>query len=342
MRPDRRPIKMDAFTQPSLVSPPEDGTRILLREIDLHQLDLRYTHTRVISSDSLRALCASLEQFGQLSPLVSVAREPLVLIDGYRRVAALKRNRKDTAITEVWPCSEQEAILKLLAKPRRWEALEEAALLRELLTSSEMSRAGLARLLGKDPSWVTRRLDLLDGLKEELLGLIRSGYLSSWAASRVMVPLARANEAHALRLASHILKEGIATRDLAAWFEHYQKSNHATREKMIEAPSLFLKALRAKAEQRQADHLREGPEGRWLGDLSAILKALHRLRKEIDMLRGADLGQIKQTLHTIKAVLNAVDEQIERMPSHVDSGSQTDDPEPPSGTDSHSLHQQNP
>lgn len=333
---------MDAFTQPSLMSPPEDGTRIVLQEIDLHRLDLRYAHTRVMCADSLLVLCASLEQFGQLSPLVCVARGPLVLIDGYRRVAALKRNRKDTAITEVWPCSEQEAILRLLAKPRRWEALEEAALLRELLTSSELSRAGLARLLGKDPSWVTRRLDLLDGLNDRLLGLIRSGHLSSWAASRVMVPLARANEAHALRLASHILEEGIVTRDLAAWFEHYQKSNHATREKMVADPSLFLKALHARAEQRQADHLREGPEGRWLHDLSAILKVLRRLKKEIEVLRGADLGGIKQALQTIKAVLNAVDEQIERMPSHVDPGSQANDSEPPSGADSHSLHQQDP
>lgn len=308
-------------------------------EIDIHQLELRYAHTRLISPDSLRSLCASLEQFGQISPLVSVNCGSLVLIDGYRRVAALKRNGRDRAVAEVWTCSEQEALVRLLAKSRRWDALEEASLLRELLKDSELSRARLAGLLGRNPSWVTRRLDLLDGLNEQLLGLISSGHLSSWAASRVIVPLARANEAHAVRLAGCIAKEGLSTRDLVSWFNHYQRSNHSTREKMAADPFLFLKAARAKAQEVEATHLRQGPQGRWGSDLGKVLTTLRRLAKETAVLYGADLGPSRQTLHHIKAVLSTLDGQIERMLPHDNLGDQASDPCPSSQTNSHPHHQ---
>lgn len=331
---------MDPLTQPSFTG--DGGCRILIEQIDIHQLDLRYAHTRIMPPDSIRSLCASLEQFGQISPLVSVECDRLVLIDGYRRVAAMKRNRQDTALSEIWPCSEQQAILRLMAKSRSWEPVEEAALLRELLKASNLSRARLARLLGKDPSWVTRRLDLLDGLNEELLKLIRSGKLSSWAASRVIVPLARANDAHALRLAQCIAKEAIPTRDLATWFDHYQKSTQLIREKMLEDPLLFLRAVRARADQGKANHLSKGPDGRWLADLASVLATLRRLLRELSVLYGTDLSSIRETLQTLRAVLQSLDGQIERMHSHVESGDQANDPKPPSETDSHSHHQQDP
>jgi len=44
---------------------------------------------------------------------------------------------------------------------------------------------------------VSRRLALLAQLSEPLQEAVRQGVLSSWAASRVLVPLARANAAEA-------------------------------------------------------------------------------------------------------------------------------------------------
>lgn len=332
---------MDSLERHIQMSP--DGSRILLREVEIHQLDLRYAHTRVITHGSISSLARSLDQFGQINPLVSVSRGSLVLIDGYRRVAALKRNRHDTAIAEVWPCTEQEAILRVLvrSRERKWEAFEEAGLLRELLNSSELSQARLARLLGKDPSWVARRLHLLDILNEEWIELIRSGHLSSWAASRVLVPLSRANGAHALSLAGWIAKQGISTRELVTWFGHYQKANNPTRAKMICEPSLFLKAARARIEQREARTLREGPEGRWLFNLGTVLKTLHRLRKDFGALHGTDLTACRQILHQIKAVISSVDEQIERM-HHDQPGNQRSDPNPPEKASSDPGYQQDP
>ena len=61
-------------------------------ELDLHRLELRFAATRISDALAVQRLANSIEANGQLVECVA-AGEPadvaLVLIDGYRRVAAL-------------------------------------------------------------------------------------------------------------------------------------------------------------------------------------------------------------------------------------------------------------
>jgi hypothetical protein len=61
--------------------------------------------------------------------------ERLVLIDAYRRVAALLRLGRDTACVECWACDLAESVLGVLARSqsRPLTAIEEALLVRELV-----------------------------------------------------------------------------------------------------------------------------------------------------------------------------------------------------------------
>ena len=70
-------------------------------------------HTRIIKRQSLVSLAASLERWGQLIPVITVG--PGVLIDGYRRVAALKLCKQDTVLAECWSCGEDLAVLRILS-----------------------------------------------------------------------------------------------------------------------------------------------------------------------------------------------------------------------------------
>ena len=142
-----------------------------------------------------------------------------------------------------------------------------------------MSQAEVARKLGRDPSWVARRLGLLELLPEQILCRVRSGRLSSWAASRVLAPLARANAEHAAALARWAAREQVGTRQLAEFFRHYQSATAIARERMVADPALFLKALRVKEQQKEADKLRAGPEGRWLADLLRTVGTLRHLSR---------------------------------------------------------------
>jgi ParB family transcriptional regulator, chromosome partitioning protein len=71
-------------------------------------------------------------------------------------------------------------------------AIEEALLVRELVQGLGLSQREVARRSGHDISWVSRRLQLLAGLPDAIVVAVIEGRLSSWAASRVVAPLARA------------------------------------------------------------------------------------------------------------------------------------------------------
>ena len=206
-------------------------------DLDLHRLDLRFAGARVAEPLAVERIARSIERGGQIVPCVAVADPPvevlqggerLVLIDGYRRIAALRRLGHDTARVECWACDLAEAMLGVLARTqsRQWAAIEEALLVRELVEGLGLSQHAIARRSGRDVSWVSRRLQLLAGLPDAVLVAVIEGRLSSWAASRVVAPLARANSEHAERLMKALSDAPLNTRALRAWFDHTRRLAH--------------------------------------------------------------------------------------------------------------------
>jgi ParB family chromosome partitioning protein len=260
-------------------------------ELDLHRLDLRFAASRLVEPHAVARLAESIERSGQIVPCIVVAipggesggAEALVLIDGYRRVAALRRLGRDTAGVEQWSCDLTQALLGVLARAqdRPFASIEQALLLRALMADQGLSQHDVARRCGRDASWVSRRLDLLSGLPDAALAAVRSGKLSSWAANRVVVPLARANAEHAERL---LAGTPLTTRELRCWFEHYQQASHTARERMVSQPRLFIDTLRANEARRVGKHLRGGPEGECLGDLRCLEMVIARLCKRLATL----------------------------------------------------------
>lgn len=160
--------------------------------LDLHQLDAPYAQTRVQRPEQVRRLMASIDADGQRVPLVVVAEgSRWVLLDGYQRWAALQRLGRDTAQVEVWEGPLAAALVQVLARHqgRAFEPIEQAWVLSAALAEG-LSQRALAAALGKDASWVSRRLALLSQLSEPVQEAVRQGVLSSWAASRVFVPRA--------------------------------------------------------------------------------------------------------------------------------------------------------
>jgi ParB-like chromosome segregation protein Spo0J len=61
-------------------------------ELELHQLELRYEGIRKRAPVAERQLVGSLAEIGQQLPIIVVGEaERFILIDGYKRVRALKR-----------------------------------------------------------------------------------------------------------------------------------------------------------------------------------------------------------------------------------------------------------
>src|ERR1700694_2834504 len=84
-------------------------------QLEYHQLDRRWEHLRVRHPARQRRLLASLAESGQQTPIVVVAVEGqvdrYVVIDGYKRIAALKQLGRDTVEAVVWAMSEAGGVL---------------------------------------------------------------------------------------------------------------------------------------------------------------------------------------------------------------------------------------
>jgi ParB/RepB/Spo0J family partition protein len=263
-------------------------------DADLHLLDMRFAGARLVEAQAVERLARSIARDGQIVPCIVVGAsagnvgggERVVLIDGYRRVAALRRLGRDRAAVERWSCDLVDGVLGVLARAqsRSFAAIEEALLLRELTQGFGLSQLEVARRCGRDDSWVNRRLQLLSSLPDTVLVAVRAGRLSTWAAIRVIAPLARASGAHAERLLAAMAQAPLSTRSLKQWFDHYQKASRGVRERMVAHPQLFVQALNESAEQEQAERLRMGPEGECEVDLSRINGLIHRVRKRLAML----------------------------------------------------------
>lgn len=253
-------------------------------EIELSTLDLRYAHTRVVNRRTQDSMTRSIERYGQLNPVVIVAEDARpVLVDGYLRVGSLVRLSRDTVIAQVSEIDECRALLQVLGstQQRQWKAVEQAWIIREIKERFDAPLRQIARDIGHDVSWVSRRLAIIEDLPEDLLGAVLGGHITAWAAGRVLVPLARANKEHAERLIEHLADNPLSTRELTKFFEHYQHSDKRTRNRMIADPGLFVKARERTKQDRQSKQLRHGPEGAWVEDLNIVKNVLRRILKRV-------------------------------------------------------------
>jgi ParB family transcriptional regulator, chromosome partitioning protein len=252
-----------------------------VENIEIAHLELRYEHSRIRQPRTVARMAESMARFGQLVPVLVMQAAAPVLIDGYLRVEALTRLKLDLVAAHLWPGSESDALIHVLAgqQGRSWELFEQAAILQELHLGHRLSRGAIARLLAKDKSWVIRRLQLLETLDDETIALIRDGVISAWSAQRVLVPVARATPEHAKMIAAGLKKHALSTRRLGLFFEHYKRSNRKTRRHMASDPHLFLKTLEARANDQAAKTLEQGPEGQWLKDIRVVKHILARLVK---------------------------------------------------------------
>ncbi len=99
----------------------------------------------------------------------------------------------------MWHCTLTEALIMLFKNHslRSPGVFEEALLLHELHTQHSLSQQALATRVGRDQSWISRRLSLVEYLPESILESLSKGSLSLWTGVRILAPMARAIPKHA-------------------------------------------------------------------------------------------------------------------------------------------------
>ena len=282
------------------------NTKNLIREVDFHLLDLRYSHTRINDPKALLRMQNSINTYGQIVPALAILeKDRFVLIDGYLRYGALKACGRDCLKVQVVE-GEPDSLINLLVTgdDRQMEAVEQAGLIQELHHRFSYSFAEIAKRLGKDKGWVKRRLDLVESLPKEVMEAVMNGTVSSWAASRVLVPLSRANEQDCLELTKKIIADPLSTRELVCLYDHYQKSARTVRDRIIADPRLFARTVKEQEQQKQGKQINDGPEGKWFKDIRIVCHILKRLQA------GSDIMLDSQCRHRCQIWLNNAEKAI--------------------------------
>ena len=239
-------------------------------DVELSQLELRHTDLRIDDPVRRRRLLTSLAELGQQVPVVVVAAgaDRFVLIDGYQRVAALRRLRHDMVAATAWPLDEAEArIARYHFTGAGRSALEEAWLLACLHRDQGLALDVLAHRFCRSKSWVSRRLALLGAVPALLRTRVRAGAIAPQAAMKYLVPLARANRRDCERLLAALGETRLSVRDVGALYAGYRRADPAGRARLLADPHLFLRACReaAPAEPSSGD-----PAGALGKDLAAL------------------------------------------------------------------------
>jgi len=256
-------------------------------ELELHQLELRYEKVRRRSERKERQLVASLAEQGQLLPVV-VARiegtERYVLVDGYKRVRALRKLRRDTVCAMLWELAELDAVLleRVMRTSESEGALEQGWFLEELNERFSLSHEELARRFDKSPSWVSRRLALVRALPREVQARVQSGVLPAHAAMKFLVPMARAKRTDCVRLVVALGQQRPSSRDVGALYAAWVSGNKQTRELVVREPWVVL---RARAEAKSGEGAALKTAGRQLLDDFGILIGTSR-RARTKLMHG--------------------------------------------------------
>jgi len=303
-------------------------------EVELHRLEMRFAATRVDDRRAVQRLVQSIDVCGQLIACIAVVPTPrllepdeqagvapLVLIDGYRRVAALRKLGRDTARVECWSCTVAEALVQVLARSRSraFTAVEEALLLRDLVNGHRLSQREAARQCGRDVSWVQRRLQLLGEVPEAVLQAVCREQVGAWSAVRVFVPLARANAEHAQRLLVSLSQpqQALSTRELNTWFAQYRCSQRGQRERMVEHPRLFIDSVNELERERAAKQLKGGPEQQAVAELLHLQAQLERVRRVLSALQCPPAVPLERACRRVRGALPEVEAELRRLSHEV-------------------------
>lgn len=275
-------------------------------DLEFHQIDFRYEALRRRDPHRERALAASLATIGQQSPVVVVPSSPRpILVDGFKRVRALRHLHRDTVRAVPWDLEEREALLlgRLMRTAARESPLEQAWLLDELRSRFHMTLENLACRFDRTPSWVSRRLALVRVLPEAVHEAVRKGHLPAHTAMRVMVPLARANREVCQPFLTALLKASCSTRQAVALYAGWCRGGAEVRSRILADPGLYLRVLEASREPEPGGKPALAMLFEDLDEMGRrARRAAGRLREGVlEGLLPRDAGELAQALRQVQA-----------------------------------------
>lgn len=262
--------------------------------LNLSALDERYGRLRVRDQRRESQVMASIEAHGQQDAISVVADGSgrYIVVDGHKRVRALRRLRRDVVKAvdlEMPPAEALAAAYRADSGPGR-SAIEDGWLVYELHRVGKWDLGKTAAAMSRSKSWASRRLGLVESLPELVVSAVQRGEIGAWSAMKHFLPLARANAGLCERLAEKVIALSLSSRQVALVCEHLAKSGAEVRERILDDPARFLQALAAAGKGPQDASLSEA-ENRVLKQLELIGNVALGLTRGLPAVLGYDAGR---------------------------------------------------
>ena len=191
-----------------------------IEEIAVSEIGERYGAFRIVSPRADAAMIKSIRKYGQISPVVCVrTEEGYELIDGFKRLRACRSLSQMTLKARTMEVSARvckAAMIQLNWWGRSINEMEEALVLQSLHREDGLTQAEIGVLVGRDKSWVSRRIALIERLSEDVQEDIRLGLISV-VTGRELAKLPRGKQKET---ADAILKRRYSTREAAKLIGH--------------------------------------------------------------------------------------------------------------------------
>jgi ParB/RepB/Spo0J family partition protein len=188
---------------------------LCIEEIGVSEIGERYGVFRIVNPRADAAMVKSMQKYGQISPVVCVkGGSGYEMIDGFKRLRACGRLGQTTLRVKTMEVSGRVckvAMIQLNGSGCSINEMEEALVVQSLHREDGLRQVEIAALLGRDKSWVSRRISLIERLSEEVQEDLRLGLISVMTG-RELAKLPRGNQKEA---ADTILKRRYRTREAA-------------------------------------------------------------------------------------------------------------------------------
>ena len=260
---------------------------------------------RLCAPEAAEQMQQSLSKLGQLTPVQAFRMEArLELFDGLKRLRAARALGWLKLRVEVHALDSAGAKVRLLRcnAAAGLSELEEGWLVRSLYREDGLRQPQIAMLLGRDKSWVCRRLALAEELSDELTASVRLGLVSATAA----VELARLQRCNQDAVAQVVARRGLTTRQVSRLVEALIAAPQEQWPRLLEQAAQPLApagpkggaARRTPGEQVVADA--------WaMKRLAARLHA-RLLERSLESLGDAACAVVSQELTELRATLLAL------------------------------------
>ncbi len=293
-----------------------------IKEIALGDFDLSLSEIRIMNMARIVQVEKSMRIHGQLQPVVArVYNGGYQLIDGFKRYYASETLLMETLQCRLLKIDLSQAKVLLLSYNRvhqSMEALEEAMVLQDLLTTHSLDQKSLAELTGYSRSWVSRRLSLIDKMDEQVSTDIMMGVLTS-SHARALIKLPRGNQGEVARV---IANYGLTSRQSDTLAEAFLKAKDADQQRYILAhPEKVLARNQQDPDQEAYDTRLSAFGNDVLHSTGYVIHGLQILLSRLDdhrfaMFNETDKMILAPTLRKVSAYVKKLTVVIKALQTH--------------------------